>query len=144
MDHLTREEVGYETSIEDDTKDSIGVTVEYTVEVAAELDIPHVLLEQTVEERLGEHEDVIQEMFDNLLEMPLQRMEEVEEEIRTLTSRLETAKVESTTLRARVRSLEMSEMSFHDTVRVEREVYWSSPSFGVCFRGAEAEQDISL
>ncbi|GKB14045.1 hypothetical protein Tco_0847968 [Tanacetum coccineum] len=111
-------EVGAELSIE--------ATVEDTVEVAVEPDIPPVLPKQTVEEILGKHEYVIQEMYDHLLEMPLQRMEEVEEEIRALTSRLETTKAESTALRNRVRSLELSELSLRDTLRVEREKFCGS------------------
>ncbi|GKD36324.1 hypothetical protein Tco_1251833, partial [Tanacetum coccineum] len=96
-------EIGYETDIEADVKASaevgtkvgvevsVGPTIKIDVDVIAELDIPHVLPEQTVEERLEEHE-------------------EVEEEIRTLTSRLETTKAERTALRDRVRSLEMTEL----------------------------------
>ncbi|GKA29936.1 hypothetical protein Tco_0716181 [Tanacetum coccineum] len=72
---------------------------------------------ETVEERLGEHDDVIQEMYDNILEIPLQRMEEVEEEIRTLTIRLETVEAESTTLRARVRgAVAEQDVSLRDKV----------------------------
>ncbi|GJY91718.1 hypothetical protein Tco_0507500 [Tanacetum coccineum] len=118
-----------ENSIEDSTdigtkvgvEFSVGPTIKIDVDVIDELDILHVLPEQTMEERLEEHEEVIQEMHEHPLEMPLQRMEEVEEEIRTLTSRLETTKAERTALRDRVRSLEMSEMSFCDTLRFERE-----------------------
>ncbi|GJR07366.1 hypothetical protein Tco_0530350, partial [Tanacetum coccineum] len=126
-------EISHETDIEADVKASaevgtkvgvevsIGPTIKIDVDVIAKLDIPPVLPEQTVEERLKEHEEVIQEMYEHPLEMPLQRMGEVEEEIRTLTSRLETTKAERTALRNRVRSLEMSKMSFHDTLRFERE-----------------------
>ncbi|GJU30101.1 reverse transcriptase domain-containing protein [Tanacetum coccineum] len=99
-----------ENSIKDSTdigtkvgvKVSVGPTIKIDVDVIAELDIPHVLSEQTMEERLEEHE-------------------EVEEEIRTLTSRLETTKAERTALRDRVRSLEISEMSLRGTLRFERE-----------------------
>nr|GEW48276.1 hypothetical protein [Tanacetum cinerariifolium] len=120
-------EVGYDASIEDGTEigyeASIEVTLEVTVEVAAEPDTTPILPEETVAKRLDGHKEVIQEMYDHLLETPLQRMEEVEEETRTLTSRPETAKTGKTTLRDRVRSLELHEMSLHDTLRVERGIY---------------------
>ncbi|GKD74492.1 hypothetical protein Tco_1332774 [Tanacetum coccineum] len=119
-------EVGYEASIEDGTETgyeaSIEVTVEATVEVAVESDTSPVLPEQTVEKRLDGHEEVIQVMYDHLLEMPLQRMEEVHEETRTLTSRFETAKTERTSLRERVRTLELRMLSLQDALRVEREI----------------------
>nr|GEW55001.1 hypothetical protein [Tanacetum cinerariifolium] len=118
-------EVGYEASIKDGTEieyeASIEVTVKVTVEVVAELDTPPILPEETLANRLDGHKEVTQEMYDHLLETPLQRMEEVKEETRTLTSRHETAKTRRTTLRDRVRSLELHEMSLRDTLRVERE-----------------------
>ncbi|GJV86542.1 hypothetical protein Tco_1530480, partial [Tanacetum coccineum] len=58
------------------------------------------------------------------------KIEEVEEETRTLTSRLETTETERTALRDRVRSLKLSDPSLCDTLRIEREIFCSSTSFG--------------
>ncbi|GKB83053.1 putative reverse transcriptase domain-containing protein [Tanacetum coccineum] len=104
-------EVGYEDSIKDGIETgyeaSIEVTVEATAEVVDEPDTSTVLPEQTIAERLDGHEEVIQVMYYHLLEMLLQRIEEVGEETRTLTSRLEIAKTKRTNLRERVKALEL-------------------------------------
>ncbi|GKG35205.1 hypothetical protein Tco_0440359, partial [Tanacetum coccineum] len=38
--------------------------------------------QQTILERLDEHEDVIQELYDHMLEFPAQRLADIEEELR--------------------------------------------------------------
>nr|GFB21913.1 hypothetical protein [Tanacetum cinerariifolium] len=72
---------------------------------------------------LARHGEVIGSIQERLLEMPIQRWEEIKEELliqreRERTSR---AKTEGITLRARVRSLERIETWFHGIVRDERE-----------------------
>ncbi|GJT61008.1 reverse transcriptase domain-containing protein [Tanacetum coccineum] len=96
-------EAGAEVGTEVGTDASVGAIIEIDVDVVAEPDTLLVLPEPTIAERLDNHG------------------EEVEEEIRTLTSRLETAQAERTALRNRVRSLELSESSLRDTLRIERE-----------------------
>ncbi|GKE79704.1 hypothetical protein Tco_1549704 [Tanacetum coccineum] len=59
--------------------------------------------------------------IEQLLEMPTQRWEEIEEELFTLRERASRAETEGITLRARVRSLELMETWFHGIVRDERE-----------------------
>ncbi|GKG64522.1 hypothetical protein Tco_0661562, partial [Tanacetum coccineum] len=59
-----------EVSIEAGTEASIKATIEVTAEVAAEVAAEPVLPMQTVAERLEEHEVVIQEMYDHILEPP--------------------------------------------------------------------------
>ncbi|GKD33354.1 hypothetical protein Tco_1248863 [Tanacetum coccineum] len=102
-------EVGYQASIEDGTETgyeaSIDVTIEVTTEVTVEPDTPPILPEQAIAERLDGHKEVIQEM-------------------------LKTTEAERTALRDRVRSLELSEPSLRDTLRIEREIFYSSASFG--------------
>ncbi|GJX69838.1 putative reverse transcriptase domain-containing protein [Tanacetum coccineum] len=113
-------EIGLEIDIEAGAKvgtvvgadSSVGSTVEIDVDVVAGPDTPPFLSEPTIAERLDDQK------------------EEVEEEIRTLTSRLETAEAEKTALHDRVRSLKMRKLSLRDTLRVENEICWSSASFG--------------
>ncbi|GKC78595.1 hypothetical protein Tco_1129369, partial [Tanacetum coccineum] len=109
-------EIGHEADIEANieavseagtkvgTEASIGDAVEIAVDVIVKPDTLHVLLVPNIAKQLDDHEEVIQEMYDRLLEMPLHRMEEVKEKIKTLTSRLETDETKRT-------NLELSELS---------------------------------
>ncbi|GJW04504.1 putative reverse transcriptase domain-containing protein [Tanacetum coccineum] len=76
-------------------------------EVAAEPVVPPVYAESTIEERLKEHAKVILNMYEHLLEMPMMRFEELEEEQKALKDRAKIAETERTNLRERVRSLEI-------------------------------------
>ncbi|GKB53686.1 reverse transcriptase domain-containing protein [Tanacetum coccineum] len=109
-------EIGYEASIEDGTETgyeaSIEATIKVTTEVAAEPHVPLILREQTIAERLDKHEEVIQEMYDHILEMPLQRTKEIEEELKALNDRAETAKIERQ-LGFVSEELRQSRMSYH-------------------------------
>nr|GEW31410.1 hypothetical protein [Tanacetum cinerariifolium] len=60
--------------------------------------------------------------------------------------KFETAKTERTSLRERVRALELSILSLQDALRVEREreICYSLTLFGVYLRGAETEQEVSF
>ncbi|GJX79485.1 hypothetical protein Tco_0327634 [Tanacetum coccineum] len=104
-------EIGYEASIKDGTETgyeaSIEATIEVTTEVAAEPHISPILPKQTITERLDEYEEVIQEMYDHILEMPLQRIEEIEDEQKALNDRAEIAELERTALRDRSKSLKI-------------------------------------
>ncbi|GJW58739.1 hypothetical protein Tco_0105470 [Tanacetum coccineum] len=64
-----------------------------------------------VEERLDEKSEVIGEMYEHLLEIPLLRIEGIEEELQTLRARVVSLERENTYLRARVRAAEMSKDS---------------------------------
>nr|GEW31409.1 hypothetical protein [Tanacetum cinerariifolium]GEW31412.1 hypothetical protein [Tanacetum cinerariifolium] len=90
--------------------------------------------------------DGIKTGYEVTVEATAKRIEEVQEETGTLTSRFETAKTERTSLRERVRALELSILSLQDALRVEREreIYYSLTLFGVCLRGAETEQEVSF
>ncbi|GJY36012.1 hypothetical protein Tco_0421390 [Tanacetum coccineum] len=88
-----------EVSIEAGTEASIKATIEVTAEVAAEPVLP----EQTVAERLEEHE--------------------IEEEQKALKDRAETTETKRANLHERVRSLKISDLSLRDTLRAEREAF---------------------
>ncbi|GJY55603.1 hypothetical protein Tco_0454718 [Tanacetum coccineum] len=108
-------EAGFETSIE--------ATIEVTTEVAIEPDILLILPEPTMEERLEDHKEVIQGMYDHMLELLIMRFEELEEEQKALKDRAVTVESERTNLRKRVRTLEMSELSLRDSLRDDKEAY---------------------
>ncbi|GKF49177.1 hypothetical protein Tco_0142428, partial [Tanacetum coccineum] len=69
-------EAGTEVGIED----GVGDTIEIVVDVIAKPDTSSTLPVPSVVERLDKHEEVIQGMYDNLLEMPSQIIEEIEDE----------------------------------------------------------------
>ncbi|GJW72166.1 hypothetical protein Tco_0129083, partial [Tanacetum coccineum] len=60
-------------------------------------------------------------MCENLLEMPTQRLEEIEEELRVQREREEVSKIKRITLRASVRSLEVVDTWLRGIVKDERE-----------------------
>nr|GEW03066.1 putative reverse transcriptase domain-containing protein [Tanacetum cinerariifolium] len=80
-------------------------------------------IELTVKERLEEYKEVIQGMYEYLLEVPVMRFKELEEKHRVLKDRVVTAQTERTNLPKRVRPLEMSELSLKDSLRADREAY---------------------
>ncbi|GKB16242.1 hypothetical protein Tco_0850165 [Tanacetum coccineum] len=75
----------------------------------------------TVVRTLARHGEVIGGIQEQLLEMPTQRWEGIEEELLTLRERTNKAETEGITLRARVKSLELIETWLHGIVRDERE-----------------------
>ncbi|GKB79931.1 hypothetical protein Tco_0946826 [Tanacetum coccineum] len=64
---------------------------EDTIEAAVEPIITPVHLEQNVRERLDEQEDVMGEMYEHLLEIPLLRIDEIEQELQTLRDMVATS-----------------------------------------------------
>nr|GFB45069.1 hypothetical protein [Tanacetum cinerariifolium] len=75
----------------------------------------------TVVRTLVRHGEVIGGIQEQLLEMPIQRWEEIEEELLTQRERASKAETEGITLRARVRSLKLMETWFHGIVRDDRD-----------------------
>ncbi|GKB62337.1 hypothetical protein Tco_0918523 [Tanacetum coccineum] len=71
--------------------------------------------------RLVEHGEAIQGMREHFLNIPTQRLEEIEEELRVQRERSEVAETERITLHARVRSLKVVETWLRGIVRDERE-----------------------
>ncbi|GJZ27581.1 hypothetical protein Tco_0571834 [Tanacetum coccineum] len=78
-------------------------------------------LAATIVRTLALHEEVIGGIQERLLEMPIQRWEEIEEVLLTLRERANKAETEGITLHARVRSLELIETWLYGIVRDERE-----------------------
>ncbi|GJR52358.1 putative reverse transcriptase domain-containing protein [Tanacetum coccineum] len=69
-----------ETDIGAEAKGSVGTTIEVGVDFVVEPIAPHDLPTLTVAERLDEYEETIQGMYEHLLEMSTQRLEDIEEE----------------------------------------------------------------
>ncbi|GJY39284.1 hypothetical protein Tco_0425648 [Tanacetum coccineum] len=83
------------------------VTIEATTEPVS----PPVHHRLTVEEILDGQSDMIKEMYEHLLEIPLPMIEEIEEELRTPRARVVSLEGENTSLRAKVRVAELSDDS---------------------------------
>ncbi|GJX24171.1 hypothetical protein Tco_0228616 [Tanacetum coccineum] len=106
-------QVGVEAEIEAEAEESDGDTIKIGVDVVhPEPDTPAVFPLSTIIMRLVEHEEAIQGMREHLLDMPTQRLEETEEELRVQGERAGLAKAERIALRARVRSLEVIKTRF--------------------------------
>ncbi|GJY20789.1 putative reverse transcriptase domain-containing protein [Tanacetum coccineum] len=82
-------EANNEAGTEVGTEDSVRATIEIVVDVIAKPDTSSTLPIPPVVERLDKHEEVIQGMYDNLLEMPSQILQEIEDKtIPTTRSRM--------------------------------------------------------
>ncbi|GKA72204.1 hypothetical protein Tco_0778420, partial [Tanacetum coccineum] len=104
MDMDIEAEVEIEAKAEENDGDMINIGV---VVVHPEPDTSTVFPMSIIFVRLVEHEGAIQGMREHLLEMPTQRLEEIEEELRVQRERTDVAEAERITLRTRVRSLEI-------------------------------------
>ncbi|GJR92804.1 putative reverse transcriptase domain-containing protein [Tanacetum coccineum] len=67
-----------------DAEPSAGDTIEISVVVVDEPVVPDDLPMVTVGERLNEIEEVVQGMYEHLLDIPIERLDDIEEEIRVL------------------------------------------------------------
>ncbi|GKB91033.1 hypothetical protein Tco_0963305, partial [Tanacetum coccineum] len=115
-------QIGVEAEIEAEAEESDGDTIEIGVDVVhPDPDTLAVFPMSTSIVRLVEHEEAIQGMREHLLEMPTQRLKEIEEELRVQGEREDVSRAEGITLRARVRSLKIIESRLRDIVRGVRE-----------------------
>ncbi|GKA02692.1 hypothetical protein Tco_0675473, partial [Tanacetum coccineum] len=101
-------------------EDTIETTIEVTFKATAEPVIPPDHPEQTIRERLYEHEEVIDEMYEYFLEMPVIRFEEIKEELQTLKDRVATFEGENLNLRERIRAMELGDKSLRAALRTAR------------------------
>nr|GEX62071.1 hypothetical protein [Tanacetum cinerariifolium] len=96
------------------------LTIEATAETTTNPVISPVHTELTVGERLDEHEEVIEEIYKHLLEIPLPRIDEIKQDLQTLRDKVAASEGENTTLRKRVRALELGDLSLKDSLRTAR------------------------
>ncbi|GKA97494.1 reverse transcriptase domain-containing protein, partial [Tanacetum coccineum] len=101
-------------------EDAIEPIVDTTAEIAAEPIISPSHANQTVKGRLEEYEETMQGMYEHFLEIPLPKIDRIEEDVQTLRDRLVASEGVNTNLRERVRSLELSELSLRDSLRTAR------------------------
>ncbi|GKB29814.1 hypothetical protein Tco_0869215 [Tanacetum coccineum] len=101
-------------------EDAVETTIEATVEAAAEPVIPPDHPEQTIGEILYEHEEVIDEMYEHLLEMPVIRFEEIKEELQTLKDRVATSEGDNSNLRERIKAMDLGDKSLRAALRTAK------------------------
>nr|GEY30740.1 protein kinase-like domain, concanavalin A-like lectin/glucanase domain protein [Tanacetum cinerariifolium] len=122
-----------------------------TVETTTELVIPPVHPGQTVEDRLDKHSEMIRGMYEHLLDMPMSRIEETEEELQILRVRMASLKREITSLHARVRVAELSDdstlvslgIAWAGLVEIRRQVFIYWMAFGGNTRIEQRRRDLS-
>ncbi|GJZ50795.1 putative reverse transcriptase domain-containing protein [Tanacetum coccineum] len=79
--------IGLEDKVEDEVESNDRGTMEVGVDLAAGIDIPDVMLMPDVVERLEKVEEGLQDIYDHVIEIPLQRIEDIETGQRELDSR---------------------------------------------------------
>ncbi|GJR77186.1 hypothetical protein Tco_0089551 [Tanacetum coccineum] len=80
-------EVNVGVDVEDEVESSDRGTIEVGVDVVAGIDIPNGMLMPNAVERLEQVEEGFQDIYDHVIEIPLQRIEDIETEHRELEAR---------------------------------------------------------
>nr|GEX61849.1 hypothetical protein [Tanacetum cinerariifolium] len=93
---------------ETNAEDSVGDTIDIVIDVVIVPVTPDDLFASTVAKQLDEYEETMQGMYEHLLEMLIQRLEDIKEEQRAQDTRAVTTYTERANLRERVRTLEAS------------------------------------
>ncbi|GKC73513.1 putative reverse transcriptase domain-containing protein [Tanacetum coccineum] len=91
-------EVDVEDKVKDEVKSSERGTMEVGVDVVAGIDIPDGMLMPDVVERLEQVEEGLQNIYDHVIELPLQRIEDIKTGQRELESRSLITNVERASL----------------------------------------------
>ncbi|GKA76867.1 reverse transcriptase domain-containing protein [Tanacetum coccineum] len=94
--------------------------MEVGVDVVARIDIPDCMLMPNVVERLEQVEEGLQDIYDHVIKIPLQRIEDIETGQRELESRSLIAGGERASLLEQVVSLERSNTRLRGTMMMER------------------------
>ncbi|GKA59457.1 hypothetical protein Tco_0758770 [Tanacetum coccineum] len=79
--------VDVEDKVEDEVESSDRGTMEVRVDVVAGIDIPNAMLMPDVVERLEQIEEGLQDIYDHVIKIPLQRIEDIETGQRELEAR---------------------------------------------------------
>nr|GEX83571.1 hypothetical protein [Tanacetum cinerariifolium] len=114
--------VDVEDEVEDEVESNDRGTIEVGVDVAAGIDIPNGMLMPDVVERLEQVEEGLQDIYDHVIEIPLQRIEDIETGQRELEARSLIAgrERERASLLEQVASLERSNARLRGTMMMER------------------------
>ncbi|GJR44158.1 putative reverse transcriptase domain-containing protein [Tanacetum coccineum] len=112
--------VDVEDEVEDEVESSDRGTMEVGVDVVAGIDIPDAMLMPDAVEHLEQVEEGLQDIYDHVIEIPLQRIEDIETGQRELESRSLIAGRERASLLEQVASLERSNARLRGTMMMER------------------------
>nr|GEY54790.1 hypothetical protein [Tanacetum cinerariifolium] len=104
-----------------DAEPSVEDTVEIAVDVVAKPIVPDDLPVAIVRERLDEFEEVVQGIYEHLMDIHAQRLDDIEEEQRAHEDGAVTIDTERARLLDRIRVLEGSNIGLQDALGVERE-----------------------
>ncbi|GJR03273.1 hypothetical protein Tco_0526257 [Tanacetum coccineum] len=116
----TAVEVAVEDEVEDEVESSDRGTMEVRVDFVAGIDILDVMLIPDVVERLEQVEEGLQDIYDHVIEIPLQRIEDIKTGQRELEARSLIASGERASLLEQVASLERSNARLQGTMMMER------------------------
>ncbi|GKF32126.1 hypothetical protein Tco_0101924 [Tanacetum coccineum] len=112
--------VDVEDEVEDEVKSSDRGTMEVGVDVVAEIDIPDGMLMPDAVEHLEQVEEGLQDIYEHVIEIPLQRIEDIETGQRELEARTLIPGGERASLLEQVASLERSNTRLRGTMMMER------------------------
>ncbi|GKA15909.1 hypothetical protein Tco_0695656 [Tanacetum coccineum] len=112
--------VDVEDEVEDEVESSERGTIEVRVDVVAGIDILDAMLMPDAVERLEQVEKGLQDIYDHVIEVPLQRIEDIETGQRELEVRSLIAGEERASLLKQVASLERSNARLRGTMMTER------------------------
>ncbi|GJT17040.1 hypothetical protein Tco_0875746 [Tanacetum coccineum] len=113
-------EVDVGIDVEDEVESSDKGTMEVRVDVATGIDIPDDMLMLDVVEHLEHVEEGLQDIYEHVIEIPLQRIEDIKTGQRELESRSLIAGGERASLLDQVASLERSNARLRGTMMMER------------------------
>ncbi|GKE61083.1 hypothetical protein Tco_1511450 [Tanacetum coccineum] len=112
--------VDVKDEVEDKVESSDRGTMEVGVDVVVGIDIPDAMLMPDAEERLEQVEEGLQDIYDHVIEIPLQRIEDIETGQRELEARSLIAGGERASLLEQVVSLERRNAKLQGTMIMER------------------------
>ncbi|GJU98722.1 putative reverse transcriptase domain-containing protein [Tanacetum coccineum] len=112
--------VDVEDEVEDEVESSDKDTMEVGVDVVAGIDIPDAMLMPDAVERLEQVEEGLQDIYVHVIEIRLQRIEDIKTGQRELESRSLIAGGERASLLEQVASLERSNVRLRGTMMMER------------------------
>ncbi|GJV41921.1 putative reverse transcriptase domain-containing protein [Tanacetum coccineum] len=125
-------EVDVGVDVEDEVESSDRGTMEVGVDVVARIDIPDGILMPDVVERLEQVEEGLQDIYEHVMEIPLQWIHDIKMRQRELETRSLIAGGERASLLEQVASLERSNARLRGTMMMERaraDRFWRRVSF---------------
>ncbi|GKE34283.1 hypothetical protein Tco_1453605 [Tanacetum coccineum] len=112
--------INEEDEVEDEVEYRDRGTMEVGVDVTAGIDIPDAMLMPDAVEHLEHVEEGLQDIYDHVIEIPLQRIEDIKTGQRELEARILIAGGERASLLDQVASLERSNTRLRGTMMMER------------------------